>query len=106
MDKYLVFETKEQAEKAIPLNQIKKIRIDQLILCLAHTPNGFVAFERECPHLGDDLSRGMINSSFEIVCPWHSYRFDLNTGEENENRCKPLKRYPITWENHQLFVHL
>jgi len=104
MDKYLVFESKEQAEKVIPLNQIKKIRIDKLELCLAHTGKGIIAFEKNCPHLGEDLSKGKINLEGEVVCPWHTYRFDMISGEECENRCDSLRTYRTDWENEQLFV--
>ncbi|WP_456459926.1 Rieske (2Fe-2S) protein [Reichenbachiella sp.] len=104
MDKVLVFESKEQAERVIPLNEIRKIRIDKLEICLANTRKGFVAFEKECPHLGDDLSKGKINLDGELVCPWHSYRFSLTSGEECENRCGGLKTYPVGWEGEQLFV--
>lgn len=104
MDKYLVFESKEQAERTIPLNQIKKIRIDKQELCLAHTRNGFVAFEKSCPHLGEDLSKGKINSIGEVICPWHSYRFDLTLGDECENRCDGLQTFRTYWEGEQLYV--
>lgn len=106
MEKYLVFDSKEQAEKTIPLNQIKKIRLDHQIVCLAHTQKGFRAFEKNCPHLGDDLSRGTLNPFGEVVCPWHSYRFDLYTGEECENRCKTLKVFRTDWESGQLYIFL
>lgn len=106
MKKYLVFETKEQAERSIPVNQIKKIRIDQFHFCLANTVKGFRAFEIDCPHLGDDLSRGTLNPIGEVICPWHSYRFDLLSGEESENRCKTLKVFRTDWESGQLFVFL
>ncbi|WP_420580503.1 Rieske (2Fe-2S) protein [Reichenbachiella sp.] len=104
MDKVLVFESKEQAESVIPLNQIKRIRISKLEICLANTRTGFVAFEKECPHLGDDLSKGKINPMGEVVCPWHSYRFNLTSGEECENRCGGLGIYQVAWEGEQLFV--
>lgn len=106
MDKYLVFESKEQAEQVIPLNQIKKIRIGKLELCLANTSKGYVAFEKYCPHLGEDLSKGKINPQNEVVCPWHTYRFSLISGEECENRCEGLRTYRTDWESEQLYVFL
>ncbi|MEP2023753.1 MAG: Rieske (2Fe-2S) protein [Reichenbachiella sp.] len=104
MDKYLVFESKEQAERVIPLNQIKKIRIGKLEICMANTRKGFLAFEKNCPHLSEDLSKGKINPQGEVVCPWHTFRFDLQTGDECENRCDELLTYHTDWENEQLFV--
>jgi nitrite reductase/ring-hydroxylating ferredoxin subunit len=104
MNKYLVFESKEQAERIIPLRQIRKIKIDSLLICLAHSQEGFIAFEKDCPHMSDDLSRGHLNNQMEVVCPWHTYRFNLINGDEAQNRCKSLMIYRTIWENNQLFV--
>lgn len=106
MNKYLVFESKADAERIIPPFQIKKIRIENQELCLAHTPKGFIAFAKACPHLGEDLSKGKINPFGEVVCPWHSYRFSLTSGEECESRCPSLKTHRTEWEGGCLFVFL
>ncbi|UXX80403.1 Rieske 2Fe-2S domain-containing protein [Reichenbachiella carrageenanivorans] len=105
MNKYLVFESKAQAQQVIPLHKIKKIRIENQELCLAHTPKGFMAFAKNCPHLGEDLSKGKINPFGEVVCPWHSYRFSLASGEECENRWKTLKTYRAEWQGECLYVY-
>ncbi|MEO9966079.1 MAG: Rieske 2Fe-2S domain-containing protein [Reichenbachiella sp.] len=104
MNKYLVFETKEQAEATIPLNRIKKIRLDNRLYCLARNIEGFRVFEKSCPHLGEDLSKGNLNPAGEIVCPWHSFRFSLFSGDESQKRCRSLNIYRTEWENGQLFV--
>ncbi|MFY0626142.1 MAG: Rieske (2Fe-2S) protein [Reichenbachiella sp.] len=105
MAKDLIFESKKQAETSVPLNGVIKINVDGIIICLTRTPFGYFAFEKTCPHMSDDLSKGNINNENEIVCSWHSFRFNLRTGEEVERRCKDLKRYSVVEENNQLFIH-
>lgn len=39
-----------------------------------------VAFEAWCPHLDGPLWEGSIRGG-EIACPWHSWRYSLETGE-------------------------
>ena len=103
MEKILIFESKAEAEKVVHLNQIRKISIGDETLCLANTREGFVAFDTDCPHLGDDLSKGTINNQMEVVCPWHSYRFHLKTGLSNRN-CSDLKLYNLIWEDEKLYI--
>ena len=106
MNSVLIFDSKSAAERIIPLNQIRKIRIEKMEICLAHTTEGFIAFEKECPHMSDDLSKGKINYQMEVVCPWHTYRFSLNTGQESNQKCKDLKLYKTEWIAGELFVWL
>ena len=38
------------------------------------------AYSSVCPHMGGPLAQGRIQDG-EVTCPWHRYRFDLQTGE-------------------------
>ena len=104
MDRHLIFESKAEAEKVIPVNSIRKIKIDERIYALAHTPKGFKTFNPSCPHAGADLSQGRLNYLGEIVCPLHAYQFNFLDGEESSRRCPPLKTYPTFWEAGKLYV--
>ncbi|UXP33479.1 Rieske 2Fe-2S domain-containing protein [Reichenbachiella agarivorans] len=106
MTKVLIFDSKDLAEKTIGLNKIIKVRIDNLEICLTRTRTDYFGFESSCPHMSDDLVKGRINPDQEVVCPWHDYRFNLRSGEEAQSRCRDLKRYELSWDNDQLFVHI
>jgi nitrite reductase/ring-hydroxylating ferredoxin subunit len=106
LNKHLIFENKSEAEKAIPLNSIRKIKIEERIYALANTPKGFRTFSRSCPHAGADLSQGRLNYLGEIVCPLHAYRFNFLDGEEDSRRCPSIKIYQTFWEEDKLYVSL
>lgn len=106
MTKCHVFHTRQEAESIIPLNTIRKIQIEDRQYCLANTSQGFIAFEKECPHLRDDLSKGTLNTTPEVVCPWHSYRFNLITGDEHANRCGSLKIFQTEWDADGLHIYV
>ncbi len=99
MAKVLIFQDLQEAQKVIPLGEKRLVRIGDRRICLLHLQNGFKAIEDECPHMSDSLTKGTVNPYNEIVCPWHSYRFDLRTGEEAERRCRDLKIYPVDQED-------
>lgn len=71
---------------------------------MSHFNNIFRASDDKCPHLGEELHKGKINFMGEIVCPWHSYTFNLITGEESSRRCEDLKIYPVKADEEGLSI--
>jgi nitrite reductase/ring-hydroxylating ferredoxin subunit len=55
------------------------------------------AVENECPHYGVPLDDGLVDDGC-VVCPWHSWRFDLATGDHvtTFGRRSGLMSYPVT----------
>ncbi len=47
-----------------------------------------VAYSGVCPHLAGPLLEGVITDG-RVVCPWHRYRFDLDSG-----RCETVPGAP------------
>jgi nitrite reductase/ring-hydroxylating ferredoxin subunit len=47
----------------------------------AEVVNNYVAVSRRCRHQLADLSKGGVDASGCLVCPWHASRYDLDTGE-------------------------
>ncbi|MDN5201573.1 Rieske 2Fe-2S domain-containing protein [Fulvivirgaceae bacterium BMA10] len=103
---YKIFNSLEIATQKIPVNTAKLLLIGDRRICLAHTLEGFFAVSDTCTHLGESLSKGNLNYLNEVICPWHSYRFNLKTGEECERRCRALETYAIKLTNDGLFIGL
>lgn len=101
-----IFESSAAAKAAVPLSKTTAVTVQGQEICVAHTPAGLFAVENSCPHLGDSLSRGTTNYLNEIICPWHSYRFQLETGAECRGRTRPLVRYPLEEREDGLYVQL
>jgi nitrite reductase/ring-hydroxylating ferredoxin subunit len=62
------------------------------------------AFNDKCPHNGASLSRGSCNKKNEVVCPLHSYSFDLETGKSTLGGVFTLKTYPIEIKEDGIYV--
>ncbi len=106
---YKVFASRAEAEAAVPLNGARRLAAGGQKICLAHTPEGFFAVADACPHRGASLSRGRINYLGEVVCPLHSYRYHLGTGQESNLRTRDVRRFALEWrtensEEPSLFV--
>ncbi|GAC1653325.1 MAG: hypothetical protein NVS4B3_16310 [Gemmatimonadaceae bacterium] len=53
------------------------------------------ATQPRCPHKSGPLADGIVGGS-SIVCPLHSFKFDLVTGAPVGNGCAALTTYPVT----------
>ena len=58
-----------------------------------------------CPHEDVSLADGSLEGAM-IVCPGHSYRFDLHSGRCEHNAALELRRYPITLVGDEVWVDL
>ena len=57
----------------------------------------------ECPCTGGPLSQGAIRHDL-LVCPWHGWRFDYNTGVCAYDDSIKVARFPVKVEDGAIFV--
>ena len=49
------------------------------VVCVARIGGVLAAIDDVCPHRGGPLGDGVIEGT-HIVCPWHGWEYDLETG--------------------------
>ena len=106
LSKHLLFEGRKEAEKVVPLNSIRKIKLEDRIYGIANNSGGYWVFKISCPHAGADLTTGRINHLGELVCPLHAYIFNFLDGEEERRRCPPVATYATYWQEEKLYVDI
>lgn len=104
MKKLLLFENKSYMDRTIAVGQKRQVKADGKLICLIRTANSLIAFYDQCPHLGAALSAGHLNALNEVICPWHSFRFDLTSGEESNHRCSSLKFIEVSIEDNKTYL--
>lgn len=77
-----------------------------LVVFRLDAPDRFVVIDNACPHAGGNLSAGEIENGREIVCPWHYWAFDLDSGACTMNDAVKLRRYDCRVEDGALFAKL
>ena len=87
-----------QDSEKLELNKPYLVRIGEREICLIRRADQMVAFKNQCPHLRHPLHLGHTNPFGEIVCPLHTYKFNLTTGEEADQKCSSLEFYEIEIE--------
>ncbi len=65
---------------------------------------GFRVTDAVCPHNKGPLDQGWVREGTTLVCPWHWYRFDLDTGACATNSDYRLATYPIVERDGQWFA--
>lgn len=99
-----LFDSLAQAESAIELSKSIQFSIGDKKICLYRTKKGFFALADTCPHQGASLSQGHINAWNEVVCPLHSYKFNIQTGDETTGYGYKVKKYKVEIQNDALGV--
>lgn len=100
------------------------LRIDGRDVFVFERDGRFHAFENVCPHMGGPVGEGILIGKVEavldedqqlvrerfsteeihIVCPWHGWEYDIETGECAANRRFRLRRYEAVQRGEDVYV--
>jgi nitrite reductase (NADH) small subunit len=79
---------------AIPPGEGRNVQAQGRRIAIFHTRAGAVfATQAECPHRAGPLADGLVGGT-TLICPLHSWKFDLATGEALFGECG-IKTYPV-----------
>jgi nitrite reductase (NADH) small subunit len=87
--------------------------------------NKLVAYKNECPHYGGPVCQGHVFNQTEeilaadktskglhflptrnIVCPWHGYEFNLETGSHPGDASVKLQAVPVAIRNARVYLQV
>jgi nitrite reductase (NADH) small subunit len=94
--------------RSIPLEQLpilgssKRFTLGNNELVVHHSESGYLASIGRCPHRGAPLELGGVVDG-ELVCPWHGWRFDVDTGNCPRNG-RNLRIYQVELTSKGLLV--
>lgn len=88
-----IFSSEQEAFDRLIKNKPQLVIINTMRICLVRVEGKFYAVQDSCTHSGESLSRGQLNYLGEIICPLHSYCYDLRSGRESQSRSHDLKTY-------------
>jgi nitrite reductase/ring-hydroxylating ferredoxin subunit len=105
MKTFTLGQSKEQVLQMIPEKGVKLVQLGSEKICISRNGELFFAFEQFCPHRMASLNQGTIVRN-EIVCPLHSYRFNLVTGNVVSGQCPDLKVYKVQLSDEGLEIQI
>ena len=83
---------------------IREFSVEGRLLCVANEEGHVYALDGLCPHQGAPLAEGTLENG-KLICPWHAWAFDLQTGEE-QSGCESVGTYRVEREEGAAMVVL
>jgi nitrite reductase/ring-hydroxylating ferredoxin subunit len=92
-------------EKTLEENTMKAAYIDGVKILFIKQKGKIYVIDNSCPHQACGFSGGTLENEF-IVCPCHEWRFNLKSGEYEQNPFYKLKFYEYKIVNGKIYVKL
>lgn len=93
MKNYTLGNSKEELFNLLPNGKVKKVKLGEKEIAILRLGEEVFGFEPFCPHRGASLLNAYPNSSGELICPLHEYRFNLKSGRPMAGACRDLETY-------------
>ncbi len=74
-------------------------------ICLARVGGKLSALDNLCPHRQGPLGQGWIEGN-AVVCPWHSWTFDVTSGQAEVPVSERVAVFPVRVEGDDVLVEL
>jgi nitrite reductase/ring-hydroxylating ferredoxin subunit len=112
------------SEAEFDTNERIFVRVNTREIAVLRVGGAYYAYLNVCAHLGGpvcqgklvpavravvDARRAVVEERFDrehlrIVCPWHGWEFDLDTGRCVSNPSRKIRKYDVTVENGKVYV--
>lgn len=84
---------------------VMEAEAEGLAVCLARSGGELLAVDNVCPHRQGPLGQGWIEGK-AVVCPWHSWAFDLRSGEAEFPAGERVRVFPVRVEGEDVLVKI
>jgi len=92
-------------EKELKEGTMKLVSVEGTPILLIKQAGKIFAVDNRCPHQGCGFSGGTLEG-FVIVCPCHDWRFNLNSGEYEEEPAIKLVKHQWIIKEGKIWVRL
>jgi len=90
-------------EKELPEGTMKRVNVEGTPVLLVKVAGEIFAIDNRCPHMSCGFDGGSLDGSV-IICPCHDWRFDLKTGEYEDQPEIKLVKFPWKIESGKIWV--
>ncbi len=93
------------AAEAPAVGQVAEGDAEGVMVCLANADGKVTAMDNLCPHRQGPLGQGWLEGT-AVVCPWHSWAFDLGTGRCEYPGGQGVTVFPVEVRDEGVFVQV
>lgn len=85
--------------------QVMQAQVAGVGVCLGNVAGELAAVANRCPHRGGPLGQGWLDGD-SVVCPWHSWTFNLKTGIAEFPVHERVAVFPLRVEGEDVLVEI
>lgn len=85
-------------------NGLAEVQTGGKTICIARKDDRLQACAKKCPHAGAPLADGYVDTTGNIVCALHRYKFSLQNGRNVSGEGYFLKIFPVETRTDGIFV--
>ena len=89
----------------LPPGSLTEVQINGAAYALCNYEGTLRLFDGICPHAGGPLGEGNLAGG-QIVCPWHGWAFDCQSGVNDFDPDVQLKSHPVVVQDGSIFADL
>jgi nitrite reductase (NADH) small subunit len=75
-------------------------------VALANVEGRFYAMKGACLHLGGPLGEGRLDADNYLTCPWHGWKYNVETGKNDFDLAIENRTYEVKVEDGEVKVDL
>jgi len=83
----------------------KSVEIGGKSVAVFNVDGTFYAINDVCLHRGGPLGEGELQGT-TVICPWHGWRYNLTTGENEVMPDRPIEKYEVEVVGDDILVDL
>ncbi len=83
----------------------RTVEVNGKSVALFNVSGTVYALDNTCLHRGGPLGDGMLEDEV-VTCPWHSWQYNVKTGENLRNSAVKVVSYPVQVEGNDIKVAL
>ncbi len=84
---------------------VMEAEVDGVAVCLARIGGKLSALDNWCPHRRGPLGQGWVEGN-AVVCPWHSWTFDVTSGEAEFPVNERVAVFPVRVDGNDVSIEL
>jgi nitrite reductase/ring-hydroxylating ferredoxin subunit len=92
-------------EAELAEGHMKAVRVNGKPILLVRVGGRIYAVSNLCPHAGCQLQSGIL-TDYIVMCPCHGWKFDIRTGEYQENSIMKLTSYLCKVDYGKLYIQI
>jgi nitrite reductase (NADH) small subunit len=85
--------------------EAKEFQAGERMVCVANVEGKLCALDNVCLHRGGPLGQGVIVDG-AVVCPWHGWMYNPQSGEAAQNPSVKVDVYPIRVEGDDVMIEI